>query len=466
MKAVGYFREGVGGRGSFAEQNRAFLEFCEREGYEVSATFLDQADTTGEQPGFRQLLAYLQRPDKGFVVVVVPSLTSLGGDLREAARSFFQIDSLGAQVVLLDGGQDATDRLLAAWNNRSGQERLSERVKAAMRRRAVRGEVLGRPAYGYRVGPRRRLEVVPEEAAVVRYIYRLYLQEGLGLRLIARRLNEEGITTRRGQPWSMIGIRDILRNRVYLGTYSRFGVRVPGSHPPLVSPDDFRRVQEKLSARRTSFSPRQNTPFLLSGLVYCGQCGNKLIGVSRHQRWKRADGSEGEAEYRYYQCESRTNQSVCQYHTQRAEVLEERVREVLASLPSASVPTAGDEASLLATTEAEVRRLRFRLRQLDKRLEQALDATTQGRINRERLRSITRDITQEQLALQDALVAVERRAEEQAEASVRRQQRERALQTLLDGWDRLPLEERQALLREIIDRIVITGESPQIILRP
>ena len=58
----------------------------------------------------------------------------------------------------------------------------------------------GRPPYGYHVGPRNRLELVEEEALVVRYIYRLYLHEGLGIRLIARRLNEEGLRTRRNRP--------------------------------------------------------------------------------------------------------------------------------------------------------------------------------------------------------------------------------------------------------------------------
>ncbi len=50
----------------------------------------------------------------------------------------------------------------------------------------------------------------------------------MGIRLIARRLNEEGLKTRRGGNWSMVSIRDILRNRVYLGTYSRFGVKRAG----------------------------------------------------------------------------------------------------------------------------------------------------------------------------------------------------------------------------------------------
>ena len=109
---------------------------------------------------------------------------------------------------------------------------MAERVKEAMKARAMKGEGLGRPPFGYRIGAGRRFEVVPEEAATVELIYGLYLEQNLGLRLITRYLNERGIKTRRGGMWNIIGIRDILRNHTYIGTYSRFGVRVPGSYHP------------------------------------------------------------------------------------------------------------------------------------------------------------------------------------------------------------------------------------------
>ena len=175
---------------------------------------------------------------------------------------------------------------MASWAERAEGTPVSEKVRSAMRRKAVRGEVLGRPPYGYHVGPRRRLELVPEEAVVVRYIFRLYLQEGMGIRKIAGQLNEENILTRRGGHWSMVSVRDLLRNRVYLGTYARFGVKVPGSHPALVTADDFRRVQERLQSRNRGERTRTVVPFLLSGLAYCARCGNSMIGVSRRQSWQ------------------------------------------------------------------------------------------------------------------------------------------------------------------------------------
>jgi DNA invertase Pin-like site-specific DNA recombinase len=91
MRAIGYFRERSDGGQTLAEQNKAFLEFCEREGYEVAGTFVDNGSANGSAPGFRQLLTFLKDPDKGFVVVVVPGVGALGSDLRDAARRYFQI---------------------------------------------------------------------------------------------------------------------------------------------------------------------------------------------------------------------------------------------------------------------------------------------------------------------------------------------------------------------------------------
>src|SRR5690606_17806078 len=237
-------------------------------------------------------LKFLSRDDRGFMVVAIDGLGVLGGDLGQSAMKLLTIEATGVQVVSVHTGKELARELVASWAERGDSEPVSERVRSAMRRKAVKGEALGRPPYGYRVGPRRKLELVPEEAVVVRYIFRLYLHDGLGIRKIAGKLNEEGIPTRRGGRWSMVTVRDLLRNRAYLGTYTRFGVKIPGSHPPLVSPEDFRAVQERLQSRQTGGRERKVTPFLLSGMVYCARCGNRMIGVSRRQKWKTKDGEE------------------------------------------------------------------------------------------------------------------------------------------------------------------------------
>ena len=467
MRAIGYFRERQGD--SLAEQSRLFLEFCRGNGYEAAAAFLDVAGAEGDLPGFRQMVEFVrQQGRRGFLLVVVPDLTSLGGALTEAARRYFQLASLGAPIVSIESGDDVAALLLERWARQQSDGRLGERVKAAMRRKAVKGEALGRPPFGYRVGPRRRLVVVPEEGSVVRYIFRLYLKDGLGIRRIARRLNEEELRTHRGGLWSMVSVRDILRNRAYVGTYTRFGVRVPASHAPVISQDDFGRVQERLDQRRPAKGSRQLSAFLLSGLAYCGYCGNKMIGVTRKQKWqRRGDGTIQTAQYRYYQCESRTNRSMCDYHTHRAEELEQEVLGVLLNgEPLPALPQAGDGAAVLAETTANVRRLRDKMRRLDKRLEQHMDAAAAGRISGERLRSLGLALAAQQLQLEESLAESQRVVQQQATESERRRQREGFLARLREDWDRLPFSQRQELLREVLDRVVVHDEGVKALLRP
>ena len=456
MKAFGYFSDAAADGATLAEQNKSFLDFCARAGYDAGDTFVEPAHPNGHAAGFRQLVASLRR-SAAEAVVVVPAVSSLATNPRDAVLRCYQIMALGAHVAAIDaGGPAREDELLASLHD-AASEGAGERVRAAMRRKAVKGEVLGRPPYGYKVGARRRLELVPEEAVVVRYIFRLYLQEQMGIRLIARRLNEEGLKTRRGGNWSMVSIRDILRNRAYLGTYSRFGVRVPGSHPPLVLADDFREVQDRLNARRTSYAPRVASRFLLSGLAHCGYCGNRLIGVTRKQSWKRRDGAVMSNSYRYYQCESRTNQSVCGYHTRRATDLESAVRSALteavceAREHDGAVPMNGHAP---AAAEAELQRLRARVRTIDRRFDGQVAAAAKGRLSSDRLQTIAQTAARDRLAVEDAIEALELRSAVVDGGGAFAHAADTA-----ERWESLEFDALHQALRDAVSRITVTDDS-------
>ncbi len=457
MRAIGYFRESK--KRSLAEQSEAFIQFCRENGFEAAATFLD-ADRNGESPGFRQLLEFArQQGPQGFLLVVVPDLATLGDGHNDAARRYFQLSTVGVPIVSIATGGDLSGHFLEDWTKLRSNGGLGDRVKAAMRKKAVKGEALGRPPFGYRVGPRRRLVVVPEQGSVVRYIFRLYLKDGLGIRRIARRLNEENFQTRRGGLWSMVTVRDILRNRAYVGTYSRFGVRVPASHAPLISQEDFRRVQERLDQRRPSSAQRQVSPFLLSGVTFCGYCGNEMIGVTRKQKWRRADGTEKTAQYRYYQCESRTNRSLCDYHTRRAEVLEEEVSE---ALRAASLADAANGTGNKADLQAKMTRLRDKVRRLDKRLEGCLDSAAAGQINAEKAQAMAQTIAAEQLQIEDRLVATQRVAEQHETEGELRRHREEVVSRLRTEWQSMEFTVKQEHLREVVDQITVRDDSVEL----
>lgn len=461
MRAIGYFRETESD--SLAEQSETFLEFCQGNGYEAAATFLDRRNQ--DQSGFRQMVDFVrQQSGHGFLLVAVPSLSSLGSQPTEAARRYFQLASLGVQTVSIEDGGDVSGAMLERWTDYRKNGSVGDKVKSAMRKRAITGEVLGRPPFGYKVGPKRRLVIVAEEGSIVRYIYRLYLKDGLGIRRIARRLNEEDLRTRRGGLWSMVTVRDILRNRAYIGTYSRFGVRVPASHAPLISPEDFQRVQERLDQRRTVTGRRVVSPFLLSGIAHCGHCGNKMIGVSRKQKWtRRTDNSVRVAHYRYYQCESRTNRSLCDYHTRRAEDLEADVLKALAEPRKIKGWQDQDPDEAAAEVQAQVKSLKEKERRLDKRLEKHLDAAAEGSLDLEKLRAICATLGAEQLRVEQKLAECARRSElEESEKEMRRD-RQRKLKKLRDEWADLPFEDKHDLLRDVLSKILVRDDGLELI---
>ena len=277
------------------------------------------------RPQYGNMLDYIKRSGSEFLVVTA-GVQHLGDTLESSVRRLLELDVLGSRVVCIDEDMpDPYQQALKHWPGDGGAR--GQRIKEAMMAKAFRGEGLGKPPNGYRIGSQGKLEVIPEEAATVRLIYDLYLREDIGMRRIVRHLNEREVPTRGGGGWSIVTVRDVLRNRVYLGTYSRFGTRVPRSHTAIINPEDFEMAQQKMTRMKTKRVSRAPEPFLLSGLAFCAFCGNKMLGVSRRQGWRRKDGSSAVGHYRYYQCQSRTNQGMCRYHTWRSEALEEYVLE-------------------------------------------------------------------------------------------------------------------------------------------
>ena len=353
MRSIGYCTYDPSASPESTDTSRSrlesdFVDYCHRKHHNLVAVFADSQEEP-TRPAFRDMLEHIREATFSFLVLLHRP-EHLGATLEQAVEALLSIDQLGSQVVCTDEDlPDPLQDLLKAFHNRDTGSVRRQRIREGMEAKALLGEGLGRPPYGYRIGATRRLEEVPREAEVVHLMFRLYLEQGLGLRSIVGYLNQHGYLTRRGRSWSMGTIRDILRNRVYIGTYTRFGLRLPGSHPPMISPQEFRRVQDMMQARSPIRHSSIQEPFLLSGLVYCERCGNRMIGVTRRQSWHRKDGRRMRSVYRYYQCQSRTNQGLCEYQTWRAEELEEAVvTELYGNLDMAAAAKRKDRTPVVA----------------------------------------------------------------------------------------------------------------------
>ena len=265
----------------------------------------------------RKRLRTASSPEETTVIVAIQDALPPEELVVELLRT--EVTGIG---LVDEGERDALESILSSHGTTSGVSDRAHKIRATMARKAMRGLVLGRIPYGYQAGVDGSLEEASEEARVVREIFRL-AGEGRGIRAIVKELNARELRTRRGGPWSMTTVRDMLRNRVYTGTYNRFGSRVTGNHLALVSTEAFRAIQERMDSMAQRSGHAVGAPFLLSGMAVCGACGSRMIGVTRRQAWRRADGTRASNTYRYYQCEAATNQSRCSYHTHRASELDE-----------------------------------------------------------------------------------------------------------------------------------------------
>jgi site-specific DNA recombinase len=180
------------------------------------------------------------------------------------------------------------------------RETIIDRVVAGMERKASKGLWTGgaRPL-GYRLD--RRLDrLVPDEqeVTVVRQIFELYTTHRLGTRSIATKLNDQGLRTRTGRPWSQHTVELILTNRVYLGEKRFRDIVVADAHTPLISAEQFDAAQRILAKRSAAMGQRAANPseYALTGLIRCPRCGRNFIGTAAHGRHRR---------YRYYICWSR-----------------------------------------------------------------------------------------------------------------------------------------------------------------
>lgn len=171
---------------------------------------------------------------------------------------------------------------------------ISENVTWGQRKRFADGKVNMpyKQFLGYRKGADGLPEIVPEEAEIVRTIYRMFV-EGISAGSIAKHLTEGGVPTPSGKAvWQRHTIESILQNEKYKGSallQKKYTVDflqkkmkvnegevpqyyVEHSHPAIIAPEEWERVQLELKRRKDSGRRTFSTsPF--AGKLICGDCG-------------------------------------------------------------------------------------------------------------------------------------------------------------------------------------------------
>lgn len=168
--------------------------------------------------------------------------------------------------------------------------------------------------FGYDLDENNNFIINEYEASAIRYIFQKSAV-GHSYKDIRNYLKEKGYKTRRGKDFSQASINAILKSDKYIGIYTfnkktKKGVskkkeeiiRIENGMPAIISKSLFQEVQSKMkenSSTNGKFKAKHN--YLLSGKLYCGECGNKMAGHARY------GGKNGKSLYISYRCMGRKN---------------------------------------------------------------------------------------------------------------------------------------------------------------
>lgn len=437
---------------SIANQRQVLVDYVTEKGWTLRDCYIDDgySGTNFDRPDFKRMIhdAEIGKID----CIITKDLSRLGRNYVEAGyyteEYFIEHD---IRFIAINDGIDTMhdNNDIAAFHhvlNEFYPKQVSKKVKQVKKKSAEQGKFMGSQApYGYMKSPENKhVLIIDEEAAVI--VKRLFNEfaNGDSARMIADKLNAEGINTPRfyhyekmgrtnplteeKNVWGSATITQLLKNQVYIGNMVQ-GKRqvvsfktkkmrtvppenwivVENTHTPLIEMSLWERVQKRLSnpnkkIRRTKI----DTVGLFSGLVKCSDCGMPLAYMRRQLK---------EREKGVYRCSRYNNNGItaCTSHyideeyisafvlndirtyahlaTAQREELAEKLYKALKKSNSSEI---GNIKSKIKTTEN-------RLFEINDRIKNLYEDKCLGKIPEDIAINLMRDFTVEKADLEKSL---------------------------------------------------------------
>lgn len=250
-----------------------------------------------KRPEFLRMISTAKSPDHPVDTILVWKFSRFARNQEESIvyKSMLKkdhVDVVSVSEPLIDGPFGTLIERIIEWMDEYYSIRLSGEVMRGMTEKAMRGGYQATTPLGYDYnGPKTVPTVNKKESVIVRFIFDSYLA-GLDFSTIARRCNDLGYRTKRGNRFELRVIKYILKNPFYIGKirwnrapHSSYHensedeiIIADGLHEPLISDSDFEAVQERI---KREFRPikRKGVSYArhwLVGLLKCGYCGATL----------------------------------------------------------------------------------------------------------------------------------------------------------------------------------------------
>lgn len=237
MKLAGYCRVSTDNQkdeGTIEIQKQSLAEYARTHRHELVKVFCDEGISGGleERPALSELFSYIEEHPETHGVLIF-KLDRLARDLYIQEHLIRKLEDHGVKLYSIkEPHLDSSDPMRKAFRQFMGI--VSELEKAFITMRLSGGRINkarnggyagGATPYGYKTKDK-ELEIDREKADTVRAIFKMKRHKRMGLREIARELNNLAIPTARGGKWYAGTVKYILENPLYKGRLDYKGVRV------------------------------------------------------------------------------------------------------------------------------------------------------------------------------------------------------------------------------------------------
>ena len=295
---------------SIDAQIRAMEAYCKQHHYLIVDTYIDEAKsaTTDRRPAFQRMIS--DSSNHSFNILLVHKLDRFARNRYDSAVYKRELKKNGVAVhSVLENLDDSPESIMME----AVLEGMAEYYSQNLARETMKGlkenalqckHTGGKPPLGYNIDPiTRKLTINEQEAESVRLIFQMYSQ-GYGYSAILDRLNSLNMTTKLGKSFQKNSLYSILSNPKYQGMYvfnrcsAKNSVGTRNSHlykddeeiisiedgcPQIVDSETYQKAQDRLTEHKhTGGRENAKESYLLSGKVFCRECGKAMVGNAHH----------------------------------------------------------------------------------------------------------------------------------------------------------------------------------------
>lgn len=377
MKAVIYARVSTNYQdieNSIQAQVKACKDYADKEEYSVEEMYIDKAESgrTSKRPEFLRMISDAKK--KQFQVILIHKFDRFSRNREDAVTYKALLKKYKVELIsvtepftqdlygkLIEGILEVTNEFYSlnlAQESVKGQKQVLERGFLPS----------GQVPIGYK-GIKildgnefhTKIEIDEITAPVIQRVFEMSAQ-GNFLKEILHYLNQT-IPPVRGGVWHMKSLYYILKNNVYIGVYTynkTTNKKIEKEiYPPIISKELFEKAQRKI--KENHGRNKNNKFYLLSGILFCSLCGNKLIG--------KANGK-----YRYYICAGNIKRCICPCHYVRADKLEKKIIEKVKKYFKQNIEYIEEKNK----PDKKIKQLKIRLNLLQREQNNIINAISQG----------------------------------------------------------------------------------------